>query len=498
VDHPLFDADFYYKNNPDVKHAGMDALTHFLEDGGFEGRDPNPWFDTSYYCANNPDVVKARINPLLHYIEHGVNEGRNPHPMFRASHWAKIRAMPDRGIGPLVDCLNEAASPGFHPLKSLRIRESRHQTITAQPGANLIGWPRLEIGCGEYLREVVRAFSTVGVPFGIRNVSEIPESAPGDDSVSSYIVSDCPYKTNLFAVNADNMIGVCNQLGFETVRDGFNIGMWAWELSEFPEAWRNEMSVLDEIWASSGFTQQCIARKSSVPVVYLPHPVTISPDGGLRAADFGIPENRFVFLFQFDFTGFIARKNPYASIAAFRKAFPSRNSGAVLVIKTNHSERYPNEFRALLDAVADDPDIVLIQGTFPRPKVMSLMKLADAFVSLHRAEGFGRSPAESMLLGKPVIATNYSANTEFMRQDNSCLVNYSLIPVQPGQYPFPEGQVWADPDTDHAAWHMRRLLHNRPYRQLISENGRRTIAENYNLNVTGARYLERLRLLGLL
>ena len=103
-----------------------------------------------------------------------------------------------------------------------------------------------------------------------------------------------------------------------------------------------------------------------------------------------------------------------------------------------------------------------------------------------------------MLLGKPVIATNYSGNTDFMRQDNSCLVNYSLIPVKSGQYPFAEGQVWADPDIDHAAWHMRRLAYNRPYGQLISQKARQTIAEEYNPSVTGTRYRNRLELLGLI
>jgi glycosyltransferase involved in cell wall biosynthesis len=497
--HPLFQTAFYYCENPDVKNAGCNALVHYLECGGVEGRDPNPWFDSSYYCEHNPDVVREKLNPLLHYVLYGAQEGRDPHPLFRAKQWASMRSLPEDGSFPLIDFVNRVENEGAHPLQALQLRDRpRVVNVIGSAGVNLIGWPRLEIGLAEYLREIARAFAVVYPTFGIRDVSLMGASVPGDDSVSSYIVPDCMYNTNLFVVNADNMTTTCSQIGFENVANRFNIALWAWELSNFPDAWRKEMSVVDEIWAFSSFNQECFALKADVPVVYMRQPVTLSADAGLSRSDFGIPDDRFIFLFQFDFSGFIDRKNPYASIAAFRKAFPHGNSEALLVIKTNNADRYPEQLRQLTEAIGDDPDILVIHGTFRRDKVMSLMSLADAFVSLHRSEGFGRSLAEAMLLGKPVIATNYSGNTDFMRQDNSCLVNYSLVPVEPGQYPFAEGQVWADADIEHAAWYMRRLLNNPPYRQLISRKGQQTIADEYNLLVTGTRYLQRLQLLGLM
>lgn len=497
--HPLFHTAFYYRENPDVKNASCNALVHYLECGAVEGRDPNPWFDSSYYCKQNPDVVREKLNPLLHYVLYGAQKGRDPHPLFRAKHWASIESLSEDGPLPLVDFVNKVEEDGAHPLQALRLRDRpREVNSSGRPGVNLVGWPRLEIGLAEYLREIARAFAVVYPKFGIRDVSLMGLSVPGDDSVSSYIVPDCMYNTNLFVVNADNMTTTCSRLGFECIANRFNIALWAWELSKFPDAWRKEMSVVDEIWAFSSFNQECFALQADVPVVYMRQPVTLSPGAGLGRSDFGIPSDRFVFLFQFDFTAFIDRKNPYASIAAFRRAFPHCNSGAMLVIKTNNSERYPEEVRRLTEAVGNDPDVLVLHGTFRRDKVMSLMSLADAFVSLHRSEGFGRSLAEAMLLGKPVIATNYSGNTDFMRQDNSCLVNYSLVPVEAGQYPFPDGQVWADPDIEHAAWYMRSLLNNAPYRQLISHRGQQTISDEYNLLVTGTRYLRRLQLLGLI
>jgi glycosyltransferase involved in cell wall biosynthesis len=378
-----------------------------------------------------------------------------------------------------------------------RARPLENNQIRGEPGVNLIGWPRLESGMGEYLREIARALAFNSLHFGIKDVSQTPPASPGDDSVSTYVRQNCAYNTNLCVVNADNMETTFDLVGSETVDTRFNVALWAWELSEFPNEWCKSMDTIDEIWAFSGFTQESLASKATIPVLLMRQPVTLPPPAPLRRLDFGIPESRFVFLFQFDFTAFIDRKNPYACIAAFRKAFPHDRSDVLLVIKTNNSERYPEQLRQLVQTVGDDPAIVLIHGAFRRDKITSLMSLADAFVSLHRSEGFGRSLAETMLLGKPVIATNYSGNTDFMRQDNSCPVNYSLIPVKNGQYPFADGQVWADPDINHAAWHMRRLVHNRPYTQLISQKAQQTIAEQYNLSVTGKRYLKRLELLGL-
>ena len=68
-----------------------------------------------------------------------------------------------------------------------------------------------------------------------------------------------------------------------------------------------------------------------------------------------------------------------------------------------------------------------------------LMAAADIVISLHRSEGFGLVPAQAMALGKPVIATAWSGNLDFMNKNNSALVSYSLVPVHD-----PEGAFQAD------------------------------------------------------
>jgi glycosyltransferase involved in cell wall biosynthesis len=498
--HPLFDTSFYHRQYPDVKAAGINPLVHYAGTGGFEGRDPNPWFDSRYYLECNPDVARARINPLVHYVLAGAREGRAPHPLFRNRHWRSVQGLSSDGPEVLANFLAYADRPAVNPIAALQLRGRRRcvpEGVEGLPGVNLIGWPRMEMGVAEQMREVARCLVVAGIDVSAKDVSNMTPTDPGDDSLVHRIRPDCPHRVNIFVINADNMTEVCQGLEYEDLALRFNVASWSWELADFPDAWESAFAVVDELWVYSTFMQRAISLKADVPVLYMPPAVTLPRSADLDRADFGIPHDGFVFLFLFDFAAFIARKNPYAALAAFRRAFPSVSADATLVIKTNNASRYPEALRELQEAVAGDPRIVLIHDTLRRDRVVSLLSHADVFVSLHRAEGFGRSLAESMLLGKPVIATNYSGNTDFMSASNSCPVNYSLIPVRPGEYPFWENQVWADPDIEQAAWYMRRLERDRGYREWIGAAAKDTMVRDFSPEATGLRCLRRLQALGL-
>ncbi|MDP1617880.1 hypothetical protein [Phenylobacterium sp.] len=73
-----FDRPYYMAENPDVAAEGADPVTHFLEVGWREGRDPTRWFSVSDYLELNPDVAAASINPFVHYLRAGRQEGRVP------------------------------------------------------------------------------------------------------------------------------------------------------------------------------------------------------------------------------------------------------------------------------------------------------------------------------------------------------------------------------------------------------------------------------------
>jgi glycosyltransferase involved in cell wall biosynthesis len=160
---------------------------------------------------------------------------------------------------------------------------------------------------------------------------------------------------------------------------------------------------------------------------------------------YGLPEKKFLFLYIFDFNSSVARKNPMATVQAFKQAFKPSDSTVGLVLKTMNTKPNNPEWQAFLKECQTDKRIQLITETLDRPEVLGLINACDAYVSLHRAEGFGRTMAEAMLLIKPVIATNYSGNIDFSTNYLVSPIDYKLVKLKEFDY------QWISID-DQAEW----------------------------------------------
>ena len=372
------------------------------------------------------------------------------------------------------------------------------------PGVLLIGHPYGVLGIGENIRLSAAACSAAQVPFGIRSVygehgvhvAEVHKDFLFMDKISRAGA----FRTNVFHLNADEMENARKLLGKHLFADRYNIGYWSWELSHFPDAWDPSLQLVDEIWAPSRFIEQAIADKTASPVIRMPLAVEFPEPHGMTREAFGLPEDRFLFLFFFDFTSYVHRKNPHAVIAAFLQAFPDLSDTRVgLVIKMNGMGLRPKEYQAFLESIdCEDPRIILMDKVLTDRETKSLVKLCDCFLSLHRSEGFGRGLAEAMYLGKPVIATGYSGNLDFTNAHNSCLVDYRLIPVRDDEYPFGKGQKWADPDIEHAVWFMKRVVNEPHYAQTIGQHAGDFIKTHHSSQAVGTKYRGRLEALNLL
>ena len=202
---------------------------------------------------------------------------------------------------------------------------------------------------------------------------------------------------------------------------------------------------------------ETLAAASPKPVVHMPMPVTLPPVVDLPREALGLPGG-FVFLLVYDFASVLARKNPVGLIEAFLRAFPDPEEGARLVLKSINSERHPNEHDQVRLAAKGHPHVHLLDFYVSADEKNAMIAAADCYASLHRSEGFGITMAEAMLLGKPVVATAYSGNLDFMRPENSYLVDYELAPIGPGNGPYPPEAEWAEPDLDHAATLMREVV----------------------------------------
>lgn len=307
------------------------------------------------------------------------------------------------------------------------------------------------------------------------------------------------YRANLFVLNANEMAAVPEQLGKGFMAGHYNIGYWAWELSGFPDAWLPALAGLDEIWAPSRFIQQAVSAKTDLPVTWMPLAVEPGEVPPLPRPSLGLPEGRFLFLFFFDFRSFVSRKNPQAVMTAFQQAFATSDDRVGLVIKTNGMEECPEAYQAFKDqALTRDSRVHLIDRVMDDRELKGLMNQCDAFVSLHRSEGFGRGLAEAMYLGKPVIATAYSGNLDFMNPANSCLVDYTLVPVGENDYPFGQGQYWAEANIDMAAAYMRALVADPALAREKGARAARDVRRDLGFDAIGRRYRQRFEELGLI
>jgi len=373
-----------------------------------------------------------------------------------------------------------------------------------RPGVMLIGHPFGVLGVGENLRATAVALQDAEIPFQIRDVLQSPELTCTqllDFSLQDKVTKADPgYSVNLFCLNANEMDMALSYLGPEAFLGRYGIGMWMWELSDFPEKWRGNFRYVREIWAQSRFVQEAIAKKSPVPVIWMPQVAEPGPADPSIASALGVPRDSFNFLFFFDFSSYIGRKNPQAVIDAFRRAFADGSEVPVhLIVKMNGVQRHPLAYREFMAACGGlDERIQFIDKSLSDREIKGLIAGCDAFVSLHRSEGFGRGIAEAMYYGKPTIVTAYSGNMDFTNRTNSCLVDYRLRRLNKGDYPFARRQVWADPDIAHAADWMYQLHADADLCAGIGARAAQSIRETHGAAVVGRRMRERLSSLGLI
>lgn len=266
-------------------------------------------------------------------------------------------------------------------------------------------------------------------------------------------------------------------LGRARVRGRRVIGYWAWEFPRIPDSWRLSLPYLHEVWVPSELARQAVTSATDLPVHVVPHPLPppiVTPN---MRARLGLPADALIVLTAFHMGSAFTRKNPLAAIAAFRQAFGDA-ADRILVVKLIDHGASPIARDALERAIAGTSNIRLVNLMLPPADMSGLMADVDIVLSLHRSEGFGLVPAEAMQLGKPVVATGWSGNMDFMTARNSAPVSYRMVPVEdPYDGAFmADGQLWADADVDDAAAWLRRLAADPALRQKLGETARADIA----------------------
>lgn len=356
------------------------------------------------------------------------------------------------------------------------------------PGVNVVGYLRGELGVGESARLMLDALTAVEIPHATASVDRHLQSRQGATYGAS--AAGAPYDTTLLCVNADMTPTVTASMP-SLLKGSYRIGMWYWEVEDFPTSQHEGFRHVDEVWVATDFVRRAIEPRSPVPVRTITPPLPRPrPGSGRTRTQLGLPE-RPLFLFAFDYLSTVERKNPWGLIDAFEAAF-APGEGPVLVIKSINSERRLDQAERLRLRVAGSSDILLLEDYLDAEDRDALMALCDCYVSLHRSEGLGLTMAEAMALGKPVIATGYSGNLQFMTEANSFLVPWTPTSIPTGCEPYSPGGTWAEPDLEAAARLMRTVLEDPELAAARGRQGAEDLRVLHSPEASGHRISARL------
>jgi len=356
-----------------------------------------------------------------------------------------------------------------------------------------LGYVTSEVGVGEAARGYIAALQQQGYTLDLVDISDtLSHKQDAAHLRQARLSGVLEGGIKILHVNADSLPTVVGRIPAAAQQNAYHIGIWAWEAPEFPKEWQDRFDLIDELWVASQFMARAIAPKAPVPVLVVPYVIN-TPDAKPDRQFFGLHPDEFVFLLSFDFFSVMERKNPLGALKAFAKAF-TPDEPVRLFVKSMHGDRFLEQY-ALLKEAAAGSRVTLYDGTLTSAQRFALLSSCDAYLSLHRAEGFGLGLAESMALGKPVVATGWSGNTDFTTYQNSVLVNFELGPLAANAGPYKAGTIWAEPDIDDAAAKMRQLFLDEGLRSRLGEQARKDIQVACGVEAVGKLLKGRLTLL---
>lgn len=371
----------------------------------------------------------------------------------------------------------------------VRARREVHPDGRILGGTDVIGFLNAEHGIGEAARLLVEALNASQVPvstIAYRNTGSRQQFIFDTDEIGRY-------RTVIAAVNAELNEPMRQLFGKHFFHDTYVIGQWFWELEVAPHWYKPAYRFVDELWAPTRFIETMMRKEAPdrVHVEYMPLPLrTPRVVESARRSNLGL-DDRFMFLFTFDFMSVAKRKNPWGLIDAFKKAF-TPGEGPQLVLKCINGDARPDKLAALVNATVGRDDIIIMNKYLDSEMSAALMNLCDCYVSLHRSEGLGLTIAEAMLLGKPVIATGYSGNMDFMTEHTSFVVPWKRVKVGPDAEAYDSDATWAEPDLDAAARLMRKVFENPEQARVMAMAGKADLESRFTPELTGARMRGRL------
>lgn len=468
----------------------LDALTWYFCDNGFKSF-PTPngvpnW--QKEFLIDNTDFLASKLGQLVYRSRPDVRASFSLDSVsgvegFRK--WMSTYGLAETGLN--------SAQPNQESCPS----SLSDACLATKPlGINLIGYAYGELGIGEDVRMAAKSLHAAGVPFTVLNFEPGNGIRQADRSIEQWVSDKPRYSINIFCLTAMEHFRFYAENGKEYIENRYNIGYWPWELESWPNNWNHCFALIAEMWASSRHILSAIERTGFVQTQLMPMAVSVELPKLSRSelrAKFEIAQQSTAFVFSFDGNSSYNRKNPLAILRAFNLAFRKQNENVSLVIKCMRTNKKDLAWQKILKNAETDNRIIIIDEVLSKEDVTGLYAACDCFVSLHRAEGFGRGIAEAFLLGMHVIATAYSGNLDYCEQLGANLVSYTLVETIETDYVEGLGNHWAEPSITEAALQMAKiheLLSNRSFSRSISSPSK--ALELFSLKNVGHAYLNRI------
>lgn len=443
----------------------------FASEYGASGR----WVDSSTW----PDWEKPALQVRTAYWTRDMWRAAHPDALVNED---AGRALLDWLLSPTAR-LSDAAR-----IWCARLDASSVARELVRPGVNMIGHFCYASGLRVSAESMVEAMGRVGVSASLRDVWTDAKDDPHHVDFRGMEVHD----VTVLHTQPEPFFDEAYQRShlFERSPRTYRIAYWYWEFDSIPDSWIGHAEKVDEVWAATEFVARGLRERLSVPVRTLFPGVKLAPYAKRGKSYFGLEEGPFTFLFTYHMMSVMERKNPKGLICAFKQAFRP-DEPVRLVLKSSYGDRHPAQMQELREA-ASGANITIIDQVLSPDEVLSLMDACDAYVSLHRSEGLGLTMAEAMLMGKPVIATNFSGNVDFMDDSNSLLVPYKLVKLGKPIPPYDADLEWAEPSIEHAAQLMRRVYDNQAWAREVGARGKASAEANLSLDAAGRRIAARL------
>jgi glycosyltransferase involved in cell wall biosynthesis len=257
------------------------------------------------------------------------------------------------------------------------------------------------------------------------NISYFPKGNPSVDNQKEYdLVSLLLLRQNDFDINAP-FVKIWHQFDLaDRVGRGKYFAYPFFELDEFNDREKKHLSVPDEIFVSSEWAKDVVINNginSPVSVV----PLGVNRDIFHENAPSLRTDDKYVFL---TIGKWEVRKSHDILPELFKKAFGNSRDVELWILAAEHTNSYssPEQIAKWKNLYRAD-NIKIIPGVESQQDVASIIAHSDCGLYISKAEGWNLELLETMSMNKPVIATNYSAHTEFCNKNNSYLVDIDEI-----------------------------------------------------------------------